>query len=69
MDLNLESIKRMSATSRIYHHLNCRYSGSDSLEIKYEYCRGYINAIYNYNLITKEVKKILNKWNDLKGIR
>lgn len=66
MDLNIESIKRMSATNRIYHHLDCRYGGSDSPEIKHEYCRGYINAVSNHNQITPEVKKILNKWNDLK---
>lgn len=66
MELNLESVKRMLSTGRIYHHLDCRYGGSDSPEIKHEYCRGYIDAVYNHNLITPEVRRILNRWNDLR---
>ena len=66
MDLNLESIKRMNITGRIYHHLDCHYGGSIDPEIAHAYCSGYIDAAFNYNLITGEVKKILNDWNDIK---
>ena len=66
MNLTLESVKRMNTTAAIYHHLDCQYGGSKEPELKHEYCRGYINATFNHNLITTEVRQILNKWNDSK---
>ena len=65
MDLNLESVKRMNATGRIFHHLDCQYGGTDPV-IAHNYCDGYIDAVFSFNFITREVKKILNDWNDIK---